>query len=136
MHERGNVWVKFRRRKTAQTEKGREHMQGYGDSIRAAREARGWTQDELAGHSGVPKRTIQEIENGRVSKPQRATDLKLRQVLDIEGNPEKERAEWPEDVQAIVDIVGATLMAISPAERIQWFRDFMRSDVVGSTNGA
>jgi transcriptional regulator with XRE-family HTH domain len=51
-------------------------MQDYGDVIRQAREARGWTQEELAGHSGVPKRTIQEIENGRVSKPQRATDLK------------------------------------------------------------
>lgn len=104
-------------------------MHNYGDMIRAAREAHGWTQDELAQHSGVPKRTIQEIENGRVVKPQRATDLKLRQTLDIEGTPGKERAEWPEDVQTIVDIVGATLNAISPAERIQWFAEFMRSDI-------
>lgn len=104
-------------------------MQQYGDTIRDAREAHGWTQDELADHSGVPKRTIQEIENGRVKKPQRATDLKLRQTLGIEGNAAKERAEWPEDVQMIIDIVGATLTALSPAERIQWFADFMRRDV-------
>lgn len=109
-------------------------MQGYGDRIREAREAREWTQDELAGHSGVPKRTIQEIENGRVAKPQRATDLKLRQALGIEGKAGQERAEWPEDVQAIVDIVGATLMAITPAERVNWFADFMRSDIGGHEN--
>jgi transcriptional regulator with XRE-family HTH domain len=100
-------------------------MQDYGDSIRQAREARGWTQEELAGHSGVPKRTIQEIENGRVSKPQRATDLKLRQALDIEGDAVRERSEWPDDVAAIVDIVGAFLMTLTPAERIQWVADFV-----------
>lgn len=88
-----------------------------------------WTQEDLAGRSGVPKRTIQEIENGRVHRPQRATDLKLRQALDLEGNPETERAEWPEDVKAILDIVGATLMAITPAERVKWFAEFMRSDI-------
>lgn len=102
-------------------------MQDYGDGIREAREARGWTQDELAAQSGVPKRTIQEIENGRVAKPQRATDLKLRQALDIEGDAVRERAEWPEDVAAIVDIVGAYLMTLTPAERITWITEFVRS---------
>lgn len=103
-------------------------MQNYGDMIREAREARGWTQDELADHSGVPKRTIQEIENGRVRKPQRATDLKLRQSLEIEGDAVRERSEWPEDVAAIVDIVGAFLMTLTPAERIQWISDFVRGE--------
>jgi transcriptional regulator with XRE-family HTH domain len=101
----------------------------YGDRIREAREARGWTQDDLAEHSGVPRRTIQEIEAGRVRKPQRATDLKLRQVLDLEGAPEEEHDAWPEDVQAIVDIVGAYLMTLAPAERIRWISDFMRGTV-------
>lgn len=102
-------------------------MQDYGDRIRNAREERGWTQDELATRSGVPKRTIQEIENGRVMKPQRATDLKLRQALDMEGDAARERSEWPEDVAAIVDIVGAYLMTLTPAERITWISDFVRS---------
>lgn len=106
-------------------------MQEYADKIRGAREARGWTQDELAQHSGVPKRTIQEIENARVQKPQRATDLKLRQALDLEGDPVRERSEWPEDVAAIVDIVGAWLMTQPPADRVQWFAGFMRE----SSNG-
>jgi transcriptional regulator with XRE-family HTH domain len=101
-------------------------MQNYGDMVRGAREALGWTQEELAGHSGVPKRTVQEIENGRVKKPQRATDLKLRQALGIEGDPVRERSEWPEDVATIVDIVGAYLMTLTPAERITWIADFMR----------
>lgn len=104
-------------------------MQEYGDIIRQAREAHGWTQDELAAHSGVPKRTIQEIENGRVKRPQRGNDLKLRQALDIEGDAVRERSEWPEDVAAIVDIVGAYLMTLTPAERIKWISDFVREDI-------
>jgi transcriptional regulator with XRE-family HTH domain len=110
-------------------------MQNYGDRIRAAREDRGWTQDELATHSGVPKRTIQEIENGRVHKPQRSTDLKLRATLDMAGDPVRERAEWPDDVAAIVDIVGAYLMTLTPAERVQWIAAFVRGAAQPSTEG-
>jgi transcriptional regulator with XRE-family HTH domain len=106
-------------------------MQNYGDTIRTARETRGWTQDELAAESGVPKRTIQEIENGRVSKPQRATDLKLRTALEIEGDPVRERSEWPDDVATIVDIVGAYMMTLTPAERIRWVSTFVRETVTG-----
>lgn len=103
----------------------------YGDEIARARTERGWTQEDLAERSGVPKRTIQEIESGRVSKPQRATDIKLRQTLDIEGDPVRERASWPEDVAAIVDIVGARLMTLTPADRIRWISDFTLSTVTG-----
>lgn len=101
-------------------------MNGYGQKIAQAREARGWTQQELADHSGVPKRTIQEIEGGRVSKPQRATDLKLRQSLEIEGDADQERTDWPADVAAITDIVGAYMLTLSPGERIQWVADFVK----------
>lgn len=100
-------------------------MNNYGDFIRVAREAHGWTQGELSAHSGVPKRTIQEIESGRVTKPQRSTDIKLRKVLDLAGEPEGDRPEWPEDVREMADIVGATLAAMPPAERVRWFRDFI-----------
>ena len=110
-------------------------MQNYGDTIRAAREAHGWTQDELAAESGVPKRTIQEIENGRVHKPQRSTDLKLRQALDIEGDAPRERSEWPDDVAAIVDIVGAYMMTLTPAERVQWIAAFVRGESQPSVKG-
>lgn len=100
-------------------------MQDYGDMIRTAREGRGWTQDDLAEFSKVPKRTIQEIENGRVKRPQRANDLKLRQALEIEGDPTRERSEWPDDVAAIVDIVGAYMMTLTPAERVRWIAEFV-----------
>lgn len=103
-------------------------MQNYGDVIREARESRNWTQEDLAQFSGVPKRTIQEIENGRVNRPQRATDLKLRQALEIEGDPVRERSEWPEDVAAIVDIVGAVMLTLTPAERVRWIADFMSKE--------
>lgn len=110
-------------------------MQNYGDMIRAAREARAWTQEELAAESGVPKRTIQEIENGRVHRPQRATDLKLRSTLDIEGDPTRERSEWPDDVAAIVDIVGAYMLTLTPAERVQWIAAFVRGETQPSVEG-
>lgn len=100
-------------------------MHEYGDKIRAAREAHDWTQEELAERSGVPKRTIQEIETGRVSRPQRTTDLKLRRALDLEGDPVRERSAWPDDVAAIVDIVGAYMLTLTPAERIQWIAGFV-----------
>lgn len=104
-------------------------MNDYSRMILAAREAQGWTQSDLAEKSGVPKRTIQEIESGRVGKPQRATDLKLRRALDIEGDAVRERSEWPDDVAAMVDIIGAYLLTIPPAERIQWFSGFVRETV-------
>ena len=110
-------------------------MQNYGDMIRAAREAHGWTQEELAAAADVPKRTIQEIENGRVKKPQRGNDLRLRQALHIEGDPLRERSEWPDDVAAIVDIVGAYMLTLTPAERVKWIADFVRGESQPSTNG-
>lgn len=106
-------------------------MNDYGDRVREAREAKGWTQAELAEHSGVPKRTIQEVETGRVQKPQRATDLKLRGALDIEGDPVRERSEWPDDIAAIVDIVGAWLMTLPPPDRIRWVAEFVRDQTGG-----
>lgn len=101
----------------------------YGDMIRTAREAHGWTQDDLKEYADVPKRTIQEIEAGRVKKPHRSTDLKLRQALELEGNADEERAEWPEDVAKMIDIVAATLLALPPGDRVQWFADFLTSDI-------
>lgn len=105
-------------------------MESFGSTVLRLREERGWTQKRLAEESGVPVRTIQDIEKDLRDKPQRATLLKLRRALGIEGEPERPRSEWPDDVAAIVDIVGAWLVTRSPAERIEWIADFTRRSVV------
>lgn len=101
-------------------------METFGEQVARLRDERKWSQQHLAEVSGVPKRTIQEIEAGRVTDPQRRNRLKLMQALDIEGDAERERAEWPNQVQAILDIVGAYLMTLTPAEQIQWISEFSR----------
>lgn len=49
--------------------------------IRAARQARGWTQDELANKSRVSPRTIYAVEQGQPCR--QATKRKLLQALGV-----------------------------------------------------
>lgn len=51
------------------------------NDLRAAREARGWTQAELAQHAGVSRKTINTVENG-VFVPSTLLALKLARVLE------------------------------------------------------
>lgn len=97
--------------------------ESYGQTVQRLRRARGWTQRELAAESGVPLRTIQDVELDKHSKPQRTTRLALNQTLDIVGDPRQERADWPSDVSAILDIFGAFLMLLTPDQRLEWLRD-------------
>jgi tetratricopeptide (TPR) repeat protein len=61
-----------------------------GSIIRDGRVHLGWTQEILSGKSGVPVRTICNIESGRTSKP--AT---VRELLDT-INPERRKRNLPE----------------------------------------
>lgn len=97
--------------------------ESYGQLVQRLRKARGWTQRQLAAASGVPLRTLQDVELDKHSRPQRATRLALNQALEIAGDPDQERAEWPEDVTTILDIFGAFLMLLTPEQRLEWLRD-------------
>ena len=50
--------------------------------LREAREAKGWTQAELAAHVGVSRKTINTVEN-RVFTPSATLAIKLAQALDF-----------------------------------------------------
>ena len=50
--------------------------------IRAARQARGWSQEELAERTGLSARTIQRIENG--ARPSAATARLLAAAFEVE----------------------------------------------------
>lgn len=53
-----------------------------GERIRARRLARGWTLDELAGHSGVSRRMLVSVEQG-ATNPSIATMLRLSEALAV-----------------------------------------------------
>lgn len=53
-----------------------------GERIRARRHARGWTLDELAGHSGVSRRMLVNVEQGDTN-PSIATMLRLSEALAV-----------------------------------------------------
>lgn len=54
-----------------------------GEKIRAARQAKGMTQEELGGILGVQKSAIAKYESGRVVNIKRSTLKKISDVLDI-----------------------------------------------------
>ena len=54
---------------------------GITNSVREAREAKGWTQGELAERIGVSRKTVNTVENG-VFVPSTVIALKLAQALE------------------------------------------------------
>lgn len=52
-------------------------------SLRQARAAKGWTQEQLEAASGIPQQTISKIENGATDDPQNSTVVALEQALGI-----------------------------------------------------
>jgi transcriptional regulator with XRE-family HTH domain len=97
----------------------------YGGMVARLRIERGWTQRELSERSGVPLRTLQDIEGDQHNArgPQRKTRLALATALEIEGNPEQAGGELPADVRLILDIIATFLMQLTEAERSVWLRE-------------
>lgn len=57
-------------------------MRELGNKLRAARDAKGWTQAELAAAIGVSRKTINTVENG-VFIPSTVVALKLAKALGV-----------------------------------------------------
>jgi putative transcriptional regulator len=57
-------------------------MAGLGNKLREARDAKGWTQAELAAAIGVSRKTINTVENGVVI-PSTLVALKLADALGV-----------------------------------------------------
>ena len=56
-------------------------VDGLSNTVRAAREDRGWTQAELAERMGVSRKTVNTVENG-VFVPSTIVALKLARALE------------------------------------------------------
>jgi transcriptional regulator with XRE-family HTH domain len=63
-------------------EEGDGHS-GFAEAIRAWRERRGWTQEELSHKSGLSTRAIRSLERGRTLKPRRTTVQMLADALQV-----------------------------------------------------
>lgn len=52
-------------------------------SLKAAREARNWTVDELAARSGVGRATVYRLESGETPNPSHGTVGRLEDALEV-----------------------------------------------------
>lgn len=96
---------------------------------RAARKARKLTQQQVAAKAGVGLRTYQKFELGQ-QWPQQENLRSILAALDIgvvgtgpaqDGDPgEATRSSWPLHVQVFLDTVGAFLMTMTEAERLDF----------------
>ncbi|WP_194926769.1 helix-turn-helix domain-containing protein [Catenulispora pinisilvae] len=59
------------------------HAGGFAEAIRAWRQRRGWTQEELSHASGLSTRAIRSLERGRTQKPRRTTVQMLADALQV-----------------------------------------------------
>lgn len=64
-------------------EEGDGHAGGIAETIRAWRQRRGWTQEELSHASGLSTRAIRSLERGRTLKPRRTTVQMLADALQV-----------------------------------------------------
>jgi transcriptional regulator with XRE-family HTH domain len=60
-------------------------QQRFGERVRELRKAKGWTQEDLAGHSGLAVVQISRIERG-VREVRLTTILRLLKALEAEPN--------------------------------------------------
>lgn len=104
-------------------------MESYGEMIARLRDDRGWTQQKLADESGVPKRTIQDIELNKVKRPQRATRDALHRALEIEGDPDETMRGLPADVKAFLMLFGAFLANLPEKRRLEIMQDITNGDI-------
>lgn len=59
------------------------NLEKIGESIKKYRKVKGWKQDELAKHSGVPMTTIAKIEAGFIKNPSIEKMAKIAKALEI-----------------------------------------------------
>jgi len=86
-------------------------MSDFGNRLKRLREARGWSQQELADHSGVPYLTIYRCERGLHQEPRVSVAAKLARALgvslDVLANTYGDVVEDAALLAAGVAVVGA-----------------------------
>lgn len=60
-------------------------LEAFGDNVRAARAERGWTQEDLAAHTGLAVVQVSRVERG-VREVRLSTLLRLVSALEVSPN--------------------------------------------------
>lgn len=100
--------------------------ESYGQMVVRVRNEKGWTQDDLARESGVPRRTLQNYEADAVDRPSRKNVLAINRALDIEGDLQVERSGRPRNVELFLDMMGTHLMNLDEVARIDLMADLTK----------
>ncbi len=74
-----------------------QYMANIGTKIRDAREAHGWTQDELADRAGVTQGAVGHLESGRTKRPQKLPEIARALGVTVEWLTDEE-SDVPFDV--------------------------------------
>jgi transcriptional regulator with XRE-family HTH domain len=106
---------------------------------RTERRRRHLTQEQVAASVGMSARAYQMFEGGQ-TKPQPANLQAIVTYLYLENPPSNgdgERPElvWPADVQVFLDMLGAYLVAMTPAQRLAVIHDVTRQIFVAHSEG-
>ena len=86
----------------------------FGHEIRAMRGGKGWTQDQLADAASVSKRTIGNLENGKVT----LQPGKLGRVLDALGYRRANRP-WSDEIDGFLQMIGYKLSLMDESEQVE-----------------
>lgn len=97
----------------------------YAARLAALRDELGLSQDQFAARIGIPKRTLQDIENGKVERPQRKTRAKIDAVLSLARGADKEGADT-RDVDTFLELLEVYLYALPEGDRTDFIHETIR----------
>jgi len=87
------------------------------------RDRRGWSQKRAADEAGMSLRAYTNFEKGK-TKPQAKNLRGILRAFELDGSasiePTVSPGDWPADVRAFQNMIGAFLMTMSEAEREAW----------------
>lgn len=103
------------------------HREDFAAEIRAKRKGMRLTQQELAERAGVSRKTVVNIEAGRVI-PQQGSLALILEALNYQGQGER---PWDDDVDAFLQMVGYRLARLSAEERVAMIDRITRIVIFG-----
>lgn len=104
-------------------------MSTFDTRLREAREARGWTQGELADKLGVAQPFVSQLENGR----RRPTPALLKRITTTLGISREELLAEEKEAEVKASIINRKLKGLSPEslEKIEDYVNLVRQSEKG-----
>lgn len=100
------------------------------DQVQDLRQARGWTQEELAEFAGVSRQTVNYLESGTV--PQEATLRKILTALGVEVDPvefEEQTGLWLVTIGTLIESIPVERRGTAVDESVRVLASHVRGNV-------